>query len=757
MPMTQMTAPASLCGGALRSRLVLAGVSAIALASAWWAPAQAAEASSAEAAAAPMIEEVVVTAGKREEKLQDVPSAISAMSASQLKANRVVDVYALVTSTPSFNITQDSAVSQQLNIRGVVSVKLNDASAEPSVGLFVDEVYTPRMGSAFTDFYDLERVEIIRGPQGVLLGKNVVGGAISVITAKPSFDPSGQITASYGNYSAVMLNGYATGPLSERIAGRVAFQVRRHDGYNENILLHRELDDLSSYQARGELLYRSEDERLRALLTLDYGHDSSNGTIRSAADDPAIAGIGTLGAYRAAHGITPRQDFSPEREYVKRRSFGATLRADWEIFEHATLTSISSYRDSRAAWGYNQIGSGSPPAIVDTFVYQVESPRSYTQELRLASTDAAAPLDWLIGAYYENDHVTRPNDHVASTFTTTTVFSGHYRYDASADTETTGVFGQAGLKLGGGFKITAGARFTHDDKTGRKIASCLADGGDGACTTPFRGPAGLTWTANYGKSWDSFTPQAVLEYRPNPSVMVYARWAKGFKGGGWDYIPPTPIAAVIPFNPEHVTNYEFGLKSDLFDRRLRLNAAVFQMDYTDLQAQRTDLTCLCLITSNAGAARIKGVEIEATAALTDALTVSASISKIDPKYIDYDDKAGHIYNGKTMQRSPKLKYNFSADYAIDVREWPKALVAHVNYTHQSKLYWAPDNISFEPGYGTLDASLRLQPPEQHWAVTVWGKNLSDKLYSVGGLPFLGDLVNVWGPPRTYGVDLTYSF
>jgi len=749
---------ASALAGSARPRLPLAfaGASLAALAAAWTVPAQAAGAAAGETAA-PVVEEVLVTAGKREERLQDVPSAISAMSASQLRANRVVDVYALVNSTPSFNITQDSAVSQQLNIRGVVSVKLNDASAEPSVGLFVDEVYTPRMGSAFTDFFDLERVEIIRGPQGVLLGKNVVGGAISVITAKPSFDPSGQLTASYGNYNAVMLNGYATGPLSDRFAARFAFQVRSHDGYNENVLLHRELDDLSSYQARGELLYRSEDNRLRALLSLDYGHDSSNGTIRSAEDDPAVAGLGTIGAYRAARGISSREDFSPEQEYVKRHSFGATLRIDWEVLEHATLTSISGYRDSRASWGYNQIGSGSPPAAVDTFVYQVESPRSYSQELRLASNDAAAPLDWLIGAYYENDHVTRPNDHVASTFTTTAVFSGHYRYDATADTKTTGVFGQAGLKLGGGFKLTAGARYTHDDKSGVKIGSCLADGGDGACTTPFRGPAGLTWTANYGKSWDSFTPQAVLEYRPSPSVMLYARWAKGFKGGGWDYIPPTPAAAQISFDPEHVTNYELGLKSDLFDRRLRLNAAAFQMDYTDLQAQRTDLTCLCLITSNAGAARIRGVEVEATAVVTDALTLSASVSSIDPKYIDYDDKAGHIYNGKTMQRSPKLKYNLSADYALDLGDWPKALVAHVNYTHQSKLYWAPDNISFEPGYGTLDASLRLQPPQAHWAVTVWGKNLSNKLYSVGGLPFLGDLVNVWGPPRTYGVDLTYSF
>ena len=155
-------------------------------------------------------------------------------------------------------MTQDSAVSQQLNIRGVVSVKLNDASAEPSVGLFVDEVYLPRMGSAFTDFFDLERIEVIRGPQGVLLGKNVVGGALSVITAKPSFTTSGSATVSYGNFDSFMANGYLTGGLTRPRRGSFAFQVRDRAGYNRNILLHRDLDDLQSYQgARGVALTRS--------------------------------------------------------------------------------------------------------------------------------------------------------------------------------------------------------------------------------------------------------------------------------------------------------------------------------------------------------------------------------------------------------------------------------------------------------------------------------------------------------------------
>ena len=315
-------------------------------------PALGAEGSAGDAGAAgPSLEEVVVTAQKREERLQDVPVAISAVGAEALEANRVTDLYTLAASVPWVNMTQDSAVSQQLNIRGIVSVKLNDASAEPSVGLFVDEVYVSRMGSAFTDFFDLDRIEVIRGPQGVLLGKNVVGGALSVITAKPSYTPGGAATVSYGNHDSFMTNGHLTGGLSENVAARFAFQVRDRSGYNRNVLLNRDLDDLQSYQARAQLQFGHPDDDLRALLSVEYGNDESNGTIRSAIDDPAIAGIGSLGAFRAANGLSPREDMSPQAEYVKRRSIGASFRVDWDGIQNATLTSISAYRDSRARVG----------------------------------------------------------------------------------------------------------------------------------------------------------------------------------------------------------------------------------------------------------------------------------------------------------------------------------------------------------------------------------------------------------------------
>ena len=189
------------------------------------------------------------------------------------------------------------------------------------------------------------------------------------------------------------------------------------------------------------------------------------------------------------------------------------------------------------------------------------------------------------------------------------------------------------------------------------VERCLDDGGDGQCVTPLRGPEGTHWNVSYGESWDAVTGQGNVEYKFNDSALVYASIAQGFKGGGWDFIPPTPEAAQISFDPEKVTNYEIGLKSDYLNQRLRVNTAVFEMDYKDLQAQRTDLTCLCLITSNAGSARIRGIEFEVAAAATDSLTLNAAFTSLDPTYEDYDDLAGHVYDGNTMQRTPKFKYN----------------------------------------------------------------------------------------------------
>lgn len=712
----------------------------------------------AQAPAANALEEVIVTADRRARNLQDVPSAITAVTGEQLQRARVVDLNSLASTVPSFSMTESSALGKELSIRGVTSVRILDATAEPSVGMFIDDVYISRLGSAFTDFYDLERIEVIRGPQGVLLGKNVVGGAISVITAKPQFDPAGQATVSFGNYNAVMTSGYVTGPLTDTLAARLAFQTRRRDGFSENVIRHEEMDDLDSYQGRGELLYVAAEGDLRALLTFDYGASKNNGTARVMSDDPFAAGTGAVTTYRRARNLGPRDATSPQHEYANRLARGASLRVDWGAFPGAKLTSISGWRSSKGDMSYNQLGVGSPPGLADTYYSTVERPETFSQELRLVS-DASADsrLDWILGAFYQRDNVLRYDSNVATTSTTVAALSGTFLYRNHAHLKTAAVFGQVGFKITDQIKITAGLRYTKDKKNGERIARCLEDGGDGLCVAALVLAKNQSFTVDYGDSWNSLTPQGILEYRPNDDVMLYASVAKGFKGGGWDHLPSTAVAARIGYDPEKVTNYEVGAKADLLDRRLRVNAALFQMDYKDLQSQQLVLECLCLITSNAGTAKIKGIEAEATLAVVDGLTFSASGSLLDAKYDKFVDGAGVSFSGNTIQRSPKYKYDLSVAYEFGSGALEKAFSLRTTYTRQGKAYWTPNNTNFQKPFGLWDASLRFQPDGKAWSVTAWGKNLTDELYAVASQPFFGDLMNYYAPPRTYGVDVTYAF
>lgn len=712
--------------------------------------------STAQASAVATVDDVIVTADRRERRLQEVPSAITAVTSEQLDRQRIVDLNSLASTVPSFSMTEGSSLGKELNIRGITSVRIIDATAEPSVGMFIDEVYISRMGSAFTDFFDLERIEVIRGPQGVLLGKNVVGGAISVITAKPKFEPSGQMTAGMGNYNAFNANGHMTGPLTSSLAGRFAFQVRNRDGYGHNVVLDTDQEDLKSHQARAELLYQPDDSPLRALFTVDYGSSKSAGPSRSMTDDPFTAGIGALAAYSAANGLGPRDTLSPQHEYANRQGGGAMLRIDYD-FDGARLSSITGYRKSKGSMGFNQLGAGNPPAIADTFYYAEDRPETISQELRLVSQKNDSRFDWLVGAFYQHDSVQRFDANRATSNSGIPALSGHYLYTNDAKIDTMAAFGQVGFKITDQLKATVGARYTKDKKSGVRTAACLNDGGDGLCVAALILAAGQSWTVDYGNEWTAFTPQGIVEYTPNDNVMLYASVGKGFKGGGWDHIPSTEAGARVGYNPEEVINYEVGAKTDLFDKRVRLNLAAFQMDYTDLQSQQLILECLCTVTSNAGTAKIRGLEAEMTLAVTDRWMVTASGSLIDAKYEEFIAASGANFSGNRIQRSPKDKFDVGFTYEFGEGAWDRAVSLRANYTRTGEAFWTPNNTIKQEPFGLLDASLRIQPPNADWNLTIWGKNLTDELYAVASQTFFGDMMNYYGAPRTYGVDLSYSF
>jgi iron complex outermembrane receptor protein len=803
------------------------------------------------------LEEIVVTAQRRETSLQTTPIAISAYSGSNLADEKVFNAQDLANAVPSFSLTAGSPLDQELNIRGITNTRLDSPTSDPSVGTFVDGVYIGRTGDYNFDFYDLERVEVIRGPQGVLLGKNVVGGALSIITMSPSQQESSEITVGLGNYSSKLFTGHVNGGITDTLSGRLSFQYRTHDGYAEDVLHHRDVENLDSTQARAQLLWEPGDGwKIRGIF--DYTDDRNNGI-----NTVAVAG-GTKSCetsylksnctrpwsnLREYLGITdPRQNLAQSvqfqglprtQQYMERVGRGGTLdiQKDWS---GVTFNSLTGYRSTNSGQLYDQTGAGpealgwdttrwaayrawmdakygprSPVSNNGLFLFaqpvnEVVSADSFSQEFRLAS-NGDGRFDWIAGAYFKHDNVDKNDRFIGENFlgslyahnpdgslrpvglaNALSTLSGQSNWYNNGEMTNYAVFGQLGFKFTDTLKLSVGARWTQDEKKGNVRALVVETGDRFSPNDPranvtieslCRSPSGAVvpvpsgglclapnkWTygegegfqTNYSHTWSEVTPQATLDWKVTEDVFTYLTYSEGFKGGGYDDTPANIPQATTPFNPEKAKNYELGFKSTMWDRRVRLNADVFYMDYTDLQVTQTNAACLCNLTDNAASAEIKGVEGEFEFLPIDSLRFSIAGSYVDATYKDFIESATipnsgtppkHLdSSGNRLQRTPETQLSGGIDWKLGMADF------NVNYTWQSDMFWATDNIAKEPAYGLLDARVGFGPDDKKWQLALWGKNLTDELYRTNVIPFFGEEVSQFGPPRTFGLDVTLRF
>jgi len=736
----------------------------------------------------PQLDVIEITAQRRAASVQDSAIAVSAISGENLEKDRILSFEDLAGSVTSLSFTALSPLDQEFNVRGITNTRLDSPSADQSIGIFLDDVYVGRSGLFNADMYDIERVEVVRGPQGVLLGRNVVGGAISIVTASPEFEPGGALSVSLGNYNETLVRGHVTGPINEVLAGRISFSSRDRGGFNHDLLHDRELDDLRSLQARAQLLFQPIDGNVSARLVIDYMDDESNGFHSVAIDGPDPATQGPWSAMRELIGtargrpLDIRESFPEHPIYkgdtvespqaLRREAWGISLDIDRDIGDFATLTSITGYRQGHAYNLYDQTGMGpnSGYGIVSPLLFRFpvnerEEISQFTQEFRLVSDLGDSNFDWIVGAYYQHDEVEKFDRFWAEVpFPALATLSGESHWDNFAETTSAAVFGQLGYQFTENFRVVAGIRYTRDEKSGTVFARAV-EGGDAfnptdqVALTPLAGTyvEGDTFSANYGMEWEEVTPQVTAEYEPNDNALFYLTWSRGYKGGGFEDDPANPAAAQSGYDPETVENIEFGAKLDFFDRRARLNIAAFMMDYQDLQVTQTDDGCLCNITDNAADAEIMGIEAEFQFAATDRLMMWAGATVLETEYVDFVDSNGLDTSGNTLQRTPETQFNVGAELTLDVGSWRDALSIRGNYSYQGEMFWAPDNAQTEDAYGLLDGRVTLTPPDRDWTVSVWGKNLTDEIYRTNIIAFFGDEVSRLGAPRTYGIELSTTF
>ena len=328
---------------------------------------------------------------------------------------------------------------------------------------------------------------------------------------------------------------------------------------------------------------------------------------------------------------------------------------NWDVFPGAKITSVSNFSTGLGTNSFDQVGLTSPPAILNSNIVQQIKPTDYSEDLRLSSTDKTSRFDYIVGVFLSRDVVGSPTKLVNTSYLSALIpafasLSGSDQYLERSKIDDGAVYAQAGYKITSKLKLSVGIRYTVDSKSGEKSAYCISDGqtpDDGQCAAPLQGlSTGQSFAGTFGHTWTAATPQAILQYQITPLSMAYLSIGQGFKGGGWDGLPATAAVINTYFNPEHATNYEVGLKSELLDRKLRMNIALFDLEYKDLQVQETNSQCLCLVTSNAGSARSRGVELETQYVPNQTIRLWASGSYLDGEYKQFIDA------GRQPERQP---------------------------------------------------------------------------------------------------------
>ena len=757
-----------------------------------WAAGSESEAGDAGSA---KVEEIVVTARKRAERAQDVPIAITAIAGRALRDGEHLRIEDLNQFAPSANIVIPSPHQTSFAIRGIGSNPGNDG-LEQSAGLFLDGVYLGRPGMAATDLIDINQIELLRGPQGTLFGKNTTAGALNITTAAPSFTPQFTGQASFGNYDYRQFQGTVSGPLiGDVLAGRLTAYKTMREGPVRDVTTGTRLNGVDRQGVRGQLLYQPDDGfSVRLIGELHYEGDTNGATLINSMGATPAAFQAKLAAAGAAIAVDPDglTTATNDPTLIKTRQAAISAEVNWKVGE-LTLTSITAYRN----WFYSSYSDvdGSNKSILNAG-YSVRD-NQFSQELR-AATPKGGRIEAVAGAYYfrqnlEMDQITQYGPQAASYLSgipdallptyarfspalATLMAYNNSRWDiwATPETRSYALFAQATWRIDPQWALTAGLRETYETKSERVWRPNP--------TNVFTGqPSAALAFATYPSTRveiSNWAPSGVLtlDYKPKPDVMVYATLSRGQKAGGVNATVPGPLGAdSLKVRPEVATSFELGVKSQLFDKRLQLNVDLFDTGVDDYQATYIATpagggSSVQLLT-NVGRVRTRGVEVEATAAPVAGLSLYVAASYNDANYASYPNapcpaeapagQASCDLSGRPVAGAPRWIVNLGGAYEHDLGAGLQGFVGG-SYSWRSSYYGYLDNSAFArvDAYGLLNLNLGVRS-RTGWQVSVWGKNLLDEHY-VGSYLNFGSLlpgvyVPYFGDPRTYGVTLWASF
>ena len=727
-----------------------------------------------------LLEEVVVTAQKRAGNLQDTPIAISAVTGDAIEKLNIDDIGAIAAANPSL-VYSEAGGEAQLYIRGIGSNIFN-VGADQSVATHIDGVYTGRANMGLTQFLDIDRVEILRGPQGTLYGRNATGGAINIISRAPTDEFEGYVSGLVGSFDRIDVRGAVSGPITENLSGRLAVRRLKDDGYTEDLDPQGgdKIDDNDLAALRGSLRWKS--DALTATLIAEHSEFQNGNTSIFPIDNTGLA---------ESFGAKPNRDI--HKTYNNTPSFhewetgGVTGILDWAVTDKTNLYLTVGYRDWDSDFLFNTDGT-EIEITRTTLSYESEQ---LSAELRLSGESGWGR--WLVGAYWFDEDKYGALGLVRSGFTPPAVLVPRsFIFRADGTGEATALFGQVDFNLADTWTLSAGLRYS-DEKKGDFLrqSTLLPDNELLGLFTPNPIPdATPASTRRVTRSWDAWTPRVGLEFRPSDDRLFYLTYSEGFKSGGFNDL------SVVnpPFDPELVDSIEVGAKTEWLGGRLRANASAFYYDYTDLQVSvfASVGSITTTFTTNAAEATVQGLELDLAAKVTDSLDIAASLAVLDATYDRFVTPYGSCTAanvaldarctgrvglprlidaaGNRLNNAPEFKGSISATYRFDLSGGGSISLLGAAH-HQGRVYFVPANttVMSQSSYTLVDARIGYENESGDLAVGAFVKNLADEDYFHNIVQFtstsdarkdvfaIGNALGYPAAGRQWGVEVTYRF
>ncbi|MEJ1962721.1 MAG: TonB-dependent receptor [Gammaproteobacteria bacterium] len=750
---------------------------------------------------AQQLEEVVVTAQKREQGVNDVGITVNTFTADQLASHGVRSAGDLELLTPGLTVTESASTGVPVyTIRGVGFSDLSTASSS-TVGLYLDEAEIPYSVMSRGVLFDVERVEVLKGPQGDLYGRNTTAGQINFISRKPTKDFNAGVNVDFSRFNVLDVDGYVSDSLSDNVQARLAAKVvHSNEGWQESI--SRPGDTLG---AKDEIALRAItnvdfSDSVKLLLSAHWDRDRSE-NVAPTAYDGLLVGFDSSQPLPTAEDATPyfsvgnnrladwSENFRPHRDNTLK---GGSARLSWDFTDKMNLTSVTAYDKFNRAERYELSGVPFEDGNTDNGT----DLKVFSQELRLSSS-ATPDLYWIAGAHYSHDDLSELYDMYFrdSYFGFGLGINGiDTRYTQT--TESIAGFGHVEWSFAPKLKLTLGARFASET---RKWTGCTNDTGDGSLAgawnnilTPFTilanglpdpGPAlaggcgiydDIAGTADFGTfapftdkiSTNKWMWKSTLDYSPTDDMLLYGTISTGFKSGGFNGASAQTHSQLLPYRAETLTSFEMGVKSTLMDGRMQLNAATFYYDYKDKQEPTVAVTPVGNIAglTNVPKSEVHGAEVELRWRVVQGLTLDLGVSYVDSKIKEYEaiDAANSSWpnivrfdaSGFELANSPNWQANATGTY-----QWPISgkldmfLATDVAYKGDTSGS-TQDPLS---DYVLVNGRVGLKDSEGHWTATLWGRNVFNEYYWTAAYGSNGTFVRLNGMPATYGVSMSYTF